>query len=146
MSCQPAGTLYASEHGNNANDEINRIESGQNYGWPVIQGFEEKEGTAVPQFTSGDGETWAASGMNESNEKLYVAALRGSAVLEFDLATGEQREIVTDFGRIRMCGLRTTIFISSAIIQMDAARHRKMTISFIEFRYRKGKLQSSLRG
>jgi len=101
MSCQPAGTLYASEHGNNANDEINRIESGQNYGWPVIRGFEEKEGTAVPQFTSGDGETWAASGMNESNEKLYVAALRGSAVLEFDLATGEQREIVTDFGRIR---------------------------------------------
>ncbi|MBD1380884.1 PQQ-dependent sugar dehydrogenase [Metabacillus arenae] len=93
-------TLYAGEHGNDANDEINRIEAGQNYGWPIIEGHEEQEGMVSPQFTSGE-ETWAPSGMDYYNEKLYVAALRGSAVLEFDLETGEYREVITGLGRIR---------------------------------------------
>jgi len=95
------GTIYASEHGDNANDEINRIESGGNYGWPVIEGDEEQEGMISPLFTSGDDSTWAPSGMDYYDEKLYVAALRGSAVLEFDLETQEQQEFITGFGRIR---------------------------------------------
>jgi glucose/arabinose dehydrogenase len=95
------GTLYAGEHGNDANDEINIIEAGQNYGWPIIEGPEEQEGMVSPQFTSGDEETWAPSGMDYYDEKLYVAALRGSAVLEFDLGTGEYHELITGLGRIR---------------------------------------------
>ncbi|WP_010529495.1 PQQ-dependent sugar dehydrogenase [Lentibacillus jeotgali] len=95
------GTLYASEHGNDANDEINRIEAGQNYGWPVIEGNEEQEGMVTPRFTSGDDSTWAPSGMDYDDDKLYVAALRGSAVIEFDLETGEHREVITGLGRIR---------------------------------------------
>lgn len=94
-------TLYASEHGNDANDEINRIEAGQNYGWPTIEGNEDQEGMVTPQFTSGDESTWAPSGMDNYNGNLYVAALRGSAVLEFDLETGEYREVISDLGRIR---------------------------------------------
>ncbi|NNU85305.1 sorbosone dehydrogenase family protein [Geobacillus sp. BMUD] len=101
LTWSPDGTLYASEHGNDANDEINRIEAGQNYGWPVIQGFEEQEEMMTPLFTSGDEATWAPSGMDYYNGKLYVAALRGSAVLEFNLETGEQRTVVTGLGRIR---------------------------------------------
>jgi glucose/arabinose dehydrogenase len=85
------GTIYAGELGNDANDEINRIEAGQNYGWPIIEGHEEQEGMVSLQFTSGDDKTWAPSGMDYYNEKLHVAALRGSAVLEFDLETGEYR-------------------------------------------------------
>ncbi|WP_066152621.1 PQQ-dependent sugar dehydrogenase [Halalkalibacter krulwichiae] len=95
------GTLYSSEHGNRANDEINLIEAGQNYGWPMIEGVEEQEGMVAPLFTSGEADTWAPSGMAYSNGKLYVAALRGTAVLEFDLETGEQREVITGLGRIR---------------------------------------------
>ena len=95
------GTMYASEHGENANDEVNLIEAGQNYGWPIIEGEEEQEGLISPLFTSGSEDTWAPSGMAYDNEKLYVAALRGTAVLEFDLETNEQRELVTDLGRIR---------------------------------------------
>ncbi|WP_339254472.1 PQQ-dependent sugar dehydrogenase [Sporosarcina sp. FSL W8-0480] len=95
------GTLYASEHGNSANDEINRIEAGQNYGWPIIEGTEGREGMVSPLFTSGAESTWAPSGMDNFNGKLYVAALRGTAVLEFDLKTSEHRKIVTDLGRIR---------------------------------------------
>ena len=38
------GTMYASEHGNAANDEINIIEKGKNYGWPLIEGTEKSTG------------------------------------------------------------------------------------------------------
>ncbi len=93
--------LYASEHGNSANDEINQIEAGENYGWPIIEGEEEQDGMISPLFTSGNSDTWAPSGMDYHNGKVYVAGLRGSAVYEFDLETGEQTEIVSGFGRIR---------------------------------------------
>ncbi|MGI8387630.1 MULTISPECIES: PQQ-dependent sugar dehydrogenase [unclassified Robertmurraya] len=97
------GTFYASEHGNDANDEVNQIEAGQNYGWPIIEGNEEQQGMVTPLFTSGeeDESTWAPSGMDFYNNNLYVAALRGSAVLEFDLETGQHREVITGLGRIR---------------------------------------------
>lgn len=95
------GTLYASEHGNDANDEINRIEAGGNYGWPIIEGNEEEEGMMTPIFTSGKDETWAPSGMDYYEGKLYVAGLRGSAVYAFDLETEEQREVISGYGRIR---------------------------------------------
>lgn len=92
--------LYASEHGENANDEINLIEAGNNYGWPVIDGMEEEEGMVSPLFTSGD-DTWAPSGMAYHDESLYVAALRGNALMAFDLETEEYHELITDLGRVR---------------------------------------------
>jgi glucose/arabinose dehydrogenase len=95
------GTLYESDHGPSANDEINKIQAGKNYGWPVITGTEQQEGMEPPLFTSGENDTWAPSGIAYFDEKLYVAALRGTAVLEFNLATGEKREVITEFGRIR---------------------------------------------
>jgi glucose/arabinose dehydrogenase len=33
------GKLYASEHGETTNDEINIIEGNRNYGWPFVEGF-----------------------------------------------------------------------------------------------------------
>ncbi len=101
ITWSPDGVLYASEHGNDANDEINQIEAGKNYGWPIIEGEEEKEGMVSPIFTSGTAATWAPSGMDFYDSKLYVAALRGTAVLEFNLETGEQREAIAGLGRIR---------------------------------------------
>ncbi|QQP15053.1 sorbosone dehydrogenase family protein [Lysinibacillus agricola] len=95
------GKMYASEHGNSANDEINEIEKGQNYGWPIIEGTEEQQGMVAPLFTSGNNNTWAPSGIDYDKGKLYVAALRGAAVLEFNVETNEQRELVSDLGRIR---------------------------------------------
>ena len=97
----PDGTLYASEHGNRANDEINVIEAGLNYGWPVIEGTERREGYVTPLFTSGRNATWAPSGLAWHDGKIYAAALRGSAILEFDPASGEHRTVITGYGRIR---------------------------------------------
>jgi glucose/arabinose dehydrogenase len=94
------GTMYESEHGQTAHDELNRIVAGANYGWPVIQGSEQQQGMMAPIFHTGD-VTWAPSGMAYWNGKLYVATLRGQALQEVDLATMITREIVTGLGRIR---------------------------------------------
>lgn len=95
------GNLYSSEHGSTANDEINLIEAGKNYGWPIIEGEEEQEGLEAPLFSSGMETTWAPSGMDYHDGRLFVSGLRGEAVYEFDLETGGYREVVSGFGRIR---------------------------------------------
>ncbi|WP_349632598.1 PQQ-dependent sugar dehydrogenase [Neobacillus sp. SuZ13] len=92
--------LYASEHGQSAHDEINRITPGANYGWPVIQGNEQKTGMITPLYQSGE-ETWAPSGLAEANGKLYAATLRGNAVREFQLSKKQTNSVVTGLGRIR---------------------------------------------
>ncbi|GAA0086440.1 PQQ-dependent sugar dehydrogenase [Clostridium sp. CTA-7] len=83
--------LYASEHGQSAHDEINIIKSGANYGWPLVQGYEESKDITVtkPLIQSGE-ETWAPSGIAFANqglwkEKLLVANLRGQQLLTISL-------------------------------------------------------------
>ncbi|OLS41275.1 sorbosone dehydrogenase family protein [Bacillus sp. MRMR6] len=93
-------TLFSSEHGQSAHDEINEIKPGANYGWPVISGSETKARMEAPLFHSGD-ETWAPSGMAVLNGKLYVAALRGNAVREYDLEQNTTKAVITGLGRIR---------------------------------------------
>lgn len=92
--------LYASEHGQSAHDEVNPIKPGANYGWPVIQGKAKKAGMVTPIFQSGN-ETWAPSGIAAYQNKLYVAALRGNAVLQFDLEGKQMKPVITGLGRIR---------------------------------------------
>jgi len=93
-------TLYASEHGQSAHDEINRVTPGANYGWPIIQGAEQKAGMVTPLYQSGD-ETWAPSGLAAANGKLYAATLRGNAVREFGLNQKMTKAVITSLGRIR---------------------------------------------
>lgn len=100
LAWDQAGTLYASEHGPSAHDEINRIKPGNNYGWPAIIGDESKAGMESPLFQSGN-DTWAPSGMAFLNGKLYVATLRGNGIREFDLEKGTHKIVVAGLGRIR---------------------------------------------
>ncbi|MGE7795203.1 PQQ-dependent sugar dehydrogenase [Lysinibacillus fusiformis] len=95
------GTMYASEHGNAANDEINIIEKGKNYGWPLIEGIDKQQHMVTPLFTSGSAKTWAPSGIAVVDDQLYAAALRGTAVLTFDANMKKQDVLLSEFGRIR---------------------------------------------
>lgn len=52
--------------------------------------IEKLEDTFYLTERSGSENTWAPSGMTYTDEKLYVAALRGTAVLEFNLETIEK--------------------------------------------------------
>ncbi|MFD0619793.1 PQQ-dependent sugar dehydrogenase [Paenibacillus sp. GCM10027629] len=107
------GRLYASEHGQSAHDEINLIEAGANYGWPVIEGDEtslEHPAFKMPIIHSGD-ETWAPSGITFVSQgpwkgQLLVANLRGQQVLSMTLDdSGEKvanvQSLFRNYGRIR---------------------------------------------
>lgn len=113
------GILVSSEHGPSgekgyAHDEINVIESGKNYGWPVIVGDSNNPEYTNPILHSGD-ITWAPSGLlyYDSNKipelkgKFLVAALRGQHVMVLDLDLENNRvnsveKIFQDeYGRIR---------------------------------------------
>ncbi|PLR84724.1 PQQ-dependent sugar dehydrogenase [Bacillus sp. V33-4] len=100
LAWNETGTLYASEHGPSAHDEINRIEAGLNYGWPEIVGDETGPEMETPLFQSGN-DTWAPSGIAFHNGKLYVATLRGNAVRQFDLEQKTTSEFISGLGRIR---------------------------------------------
>ncbi|MCM3783555.1 PQQ-dependent sugar dehydrogenase [Neobacillus mesonae] len=81
--------LYSSEHGQSSLDELNVIEKGSNYGWPIIEGDEQEDGMISPLVHSGT-DTWAPSGMAFVTEgawqnSLIVGGLRGQALLKFDL-------------------------------------------------------------
>jgi len=39
----PDGRLYESEHGQDTDDEVNRVDAGRNYGWPLIAGFKDDQ-------------------------------------------------------------------------------------------------------
>ena len=49
------GKLYNSEHGPRGGDELNLIEKGRNYGWPVITYGMEYNGTAMTDITHKEG-------------------------------------------------------------------------------------------
>ena len=68
--------LYESEHGQSAHDEINIIEPGLNYGWPIVQGNENSAEIIAqkPLIHSGD-ETWAPSGIAFSTQGLWQGKL-----------------------------------------------------------------------
>jgi glucose/arabinose dehydrogenase len=98
------GDLYSAEHGpsgaESGRDEINRIEAGKNYGWPVITGNEKKKGMVSPQYQSG-GQTWAPSGLAHQDGKLYIAGLRGEQIRFFATDKNRTGKIFTGKGRLR---------------------------------------------
>ncbi|SHM65699.1 PQQ-dependent sugar dehydrogenase [Roseibium suaedae] len=81
LTWDASGQLFAAEHGQSGHDEVNRIERGGNYGWPLIQGDETGEGMQVP-FAHSGGSTWAPSGLTWDGSRLLLAGLRAGGILE----------------------------------------------------------------
>lgn len=94
------GKLYSSEHGQTAHDEINQVEPGKNYGWPVIEGDETASNMVSPLFHTGK-ETWAPSGIEIKNGKIYVATLRGESIRVVDIAGKKEQVLFESVGRMR---------------------------------------------
>lgn len=98
------GSMYASEHGPSPTgglDEINKIEPGKNYGWPVIIGDQKKEGMVTPIYQTGS-ETWAPSGIkvNDKNE-ILLACLSGEKLVKYSLSNGKVDVVLAGLGRMR---------------------------------------------
>ncbi|MGA1167678.1 MAG: PQQ-dependent sugar dehydrogenase [Burkholderiaceae bacterium] len=124
LAFQPStGLLWAHEHGPQGGDEVNQLQVGANYGWPLVtHGVNYGSGTAIGQGTSMPNmvspvHVWvpsiAPSGMAfyqgsrfaSWQGNLLVGALRGQAlvrlVLQQQRVVAEHRLLQGQVGRIR---------------------------------------------
>jgi aldose sugar dehydrogenase len=119
LAWQPGtGRLYATEHGPSGEkgccqDEINLIEPGKNYGWPIITGDQKQKGMVSPVLQSTTSETWAPSGATFVTSgpwqgSLLFTGLRGQTLYRLTLdpadparAKGLERLFAGQYGRLR---------------------------------------------
>jgi aldose sugar dehydrogenase len=113
--------IWAVEHGPKGGDELNLIEKGKNYGWPVISYGINYDGTVLTEFTEKEGMEqpvtyWVPSiatcGMTLVTSDKYpawkgnvlVAGLAGQQIARVELegtkAVGEET-LLKDIGRVR---------------------------------------------
>lgn len=111
------GSLWSSEHGPNAGDEINVIRPGRNYGWAVITlgtqpGVTQREAPGMEQPVAHYTPTIAPTGMTfYSGDKypgwrrhLFVAALAGQQLRRIETkgdTVTAQEVVLRDVGRVR---------------------------------------------
>lgn len=118
------GNLWETEHGRSGvstgYDELNLIQSGNNYGWPTIQGDETKTGMQKPISNSGATTTWAPSGLAYLNGALYFGGLKGQSLYRVTVK-GNTLSTLTpylqgQFGRIRdvMVGPDSMLYITTS--------------------------------
>ncbi len=101
--------LWATEHGRSGFysgfDELNLIQKGKNYGWPIIQGNETKNNMETPVINSGPNETWAPASLTFKDNSLFFTGLRGETLYQAtilpDNKVSLQKHFFQQFGRLR---------------------------------------------
>lgn len=77
------GTMWASEFGQNRYDELNRIQPGGNYGWPVVEGTGDDERYIDPVVTWATSDA-SPSGIAAVGGTVFMAGLRGERLWILD--------------------------------------------------------------
>jgi glucose/arabinose dehydrogenase len=105
------GDLWASEHGNTGNDEINVIRSGANYGWPRIEGAATMPGMESPivfynpAIAPSGASFYRGQRFPGFVNNLFVGTLRGTHLLRLRTSGRQvvlqERLLQGQFGRIR---------------------------------------------
>lgn len=110
LTVDPAGVrMWASELGQDTQDEINHISNGANYGWPICEGrchragFKDPAWTWQPSEASPSGITWVHT---PAGDRFFVGALRGQRVWRLSISgsavvSGVSAQLVGTYGRIR---------------------------------------------
>ena len=116
-----SGQMFSSEHGPSGfdgpggGDEINLIEAGGNYGWPLVSHDGVLEGTIAPliQFTPAEAPAsaffYTSKVMPFFTGNLFFGALRGEGVMRVVVVEDENEnitveyteKIISDVGRVR---------------------------------------------
>ena len=97
--------LYAAEFGQDTLDEVNLIEPGGNYGWPIVEGPGGGGEFTDPLLTWEPAEA-SPSGAAIAGDSLWVASLRGARLWEIPLTGGgevgePEADFIDGFGRLR---------------------------------------------
>ena len=104
LAFDDGGQLWASEFGAQTFDELNRIEKGGNYGWPVFEGDGGAPDYTDPQVVWRTSEA-SPSGLAYADGHLWMASLRGERLwrvaVDGNKATQPTDFFVGDYGRIR---------------------------------------------
>jgi glucose/arabinose dehydrogenase len=108
------GQLYASEFGASTWDEVNRIEAGENYGWPAVEGRGgEDQGYVDPitvwptsEASPSGAEIMVEGAITQWEGDLFVAALRGERLWRLELndsgeVVGREKLLDGEVGRLR---------------------------------------------
>lgn len=108
------GDLWATEHGATANDELNVVDAGRNYGWPLIEAARTLPGMQTPALffdstvAPSGGSFYRGAAFPSFRDNFFFATLRGLHVHRVVLDSSDPRRIVTHerllegrFGRIR---------------------------------------------
>lgn len=97
-----SGTIYASEFGQDAWDELNVIEPGGNYGWPVVEGIA-GDGDYLDPLQQWPPSAASPSGIAVTDDAVVIANLRGERLRSVpldDLAAASEW-YTGEFGRLR---------------------------------------------
>ncbi|MGY2704358.1 glucose/arabinose dehydrogenase [Nocardioides sp. HB32] len=96
--------LWASEFGQDTFDELNLIEKGHDYGWPMVEGRGSGEGLTNPQVVWPT-DVASPSGLAYLDGHLWLASLRGERLWRVDLhgdhAVHPVDYFVGKYGRMR---------------------------------------------
>ncbi len=99
--------LYVTEFGPDANDELNEITEGRNYGWPDAQGDEGPTPAEIDweDVIAPSGATFVRRGGSQWSGNLLVATLRGEHLrritFDGDRPTGDEALYEGRYGRLR---------------------------------------------
>jgi glucose/arabinose dehydrogenase len=108
------GDLWETEHGPTGNDELNRIQAGRNYGWPIIVGSETRPGMEAPvrfytpSIAPSGASFYRGAAFPAFRNNFFFATLRGGHLhrVRFDPSNArrvlaEERLLEGRFGRLR---------------------------------------------
>jgi glucose/arabinose dehydrogenase len=101
LAWDSSGQLFAAEFGQNRYDELNRIQAGGNYGWPVVEGTGNDSRFVNPIATWATSDA-SPSGIAISGDRVYIACLRGTKLYRIGTdGSGAQALLAGEFGRLR---------------------------------------------
>ena len=104
LAFDDTGQLWASEFGQDTFDELNRIDKGDNYGWPAVEGKGGAPRYTDPQLVWRTDDA-SPSGLAYDDGHLWMASLRGERLWRVTVdgrkATDPTAYFVGDYGRLR---------------------------------------------
>jgi mono/diheme cytochrome c family protein len=123
------GYLFNSEHGPSGGDEVNQINKGMNYGWPLIHHRETRQGMVSPmlEYTPSIGPSelvfYNSNAIPGLKGNLLLASLRGESIIRLAL---DNNKIITQeillkqsYGRLRALTVGPDGYIYFSTSQID---------------------------